>query len=115
MKEKLFTITRKDFEVQTFRCGGHGGQHQNKTSSGVRIIHKASGAVGESREERHQQANRRIALERLSKNKVFLAWCNLHSRELIDNETLEEKVKRMMSPENIKVEILDNNNRWVEG
>ena len=63
-KELLFSITKKDFEVQTFRSGGKGGQHQNKTDSGVRIIHRASGAVGESRSERSQLVNKRLALKR---------------------------------------------------
>ena len=57
MKELLFTIRKKDFEIQTFRSGGKGGQHQNKTDSGVRIIHKASGAVGESRNDKSQHRN----------------------------------------------------------
>ena len=46
-REKLFSI--KDFEVQTFRSGGPGGQNQNKRNTGVRIIHKSSGAKEESR------------------------------------------------------------------
>lgn len=51
MKELLFSLTKKDFRIETFRSGGKGGQHQNKTDSGVRIVHLESGAVGESREE----------------------------------------------------------------
>lgn len=46
-KEKLFSITKKDFDIQTFASGGPGGQHQNKTASGV--SHRDSGAVGESK------------------------------------------------------------------
>ncbi len=49
-KKLLFSITKDDFTVQTFRSGGKGGQNQNKVESGVRIIHPASGAIGESRE-----------------------------------------------------------------
>jgi len=49
MKNKLLNLNRKDFEIQTFRSGGKGGQHQNTTDSGVRIVHKESGAIGESR------------------------------------------------------------------
>jgi len=37
-----------DYEIQTFCTGGPGGQHQNKTQSGVRLIHK-SGVRAESR------------------------------------------------------------------
>ncbi len=63
-KELLFSLTIKDFEVQTFCAGGPGGQHQNKTASAVRIIHRASGAIGESREEREQSRNKKKAFER---------------------------------------------------
>ena len=52
MKELLFSITKDDFRVDTFRSGGKGGQNQNKVESGVRIVHVASGAIGESREQR---------------------------------------------------------------
>ena len=45
-RELLFSLTKNDFELQFFRAGGKGGQKQNKTSSGCRIIHKESGAVG---------------------------------------------------------------------
>jgi len=36
-KELLFSLTKKDFRVDTFRAGGKGGQKQNKTNSGVRV------------------------------------------------------------------------------
>ncbi len=52
-------------EVQTFRAGGPGGQHQNRTESGVRLIHRPTGLRVESRTERSQHRNRRIAVERL--------------------------------------------------
>jgi peptide chain release factor 2 len=46
-----------DLERQTFRSGGPGGQHQNKTESGVRFIHKPTGVAAESRSERSQVKN----------------------------------------------------------
>lgn len=36
-KKLLFSLNKKDFTVQTFKAGGPGGQHQNKTDSAVRI------------------------------------------------------------------------------
>jgi peptide chain release factor 2 len=56
MKEKtlLFSLTKKDFEVQTFCTGGPGGQHKNAKRNGVRIIHPASGARAEHRDGRDQ-------------------------------------------------------------
>ncbi|NNM04390.1 MAG: peptide chain release factor-like protein [Gemmatimonadetes bacterium] len=51
--------------VETFMSGGKGGQHQNKTESGVRLVHEATGMVVTSRSERSQHRNKAIALERL--------------------------------------------------
>lgn len=56
-------------EVQTFSAGGPGGQHQNKTQSGVRIIHK-SGVRAESRTERSQHKNYDNALK-LLKSRLY--------------------------------------------
>ena len=46
-------------------AGGKGGQHQNRTESGVRLTHLPSGIVVTSREERSQHRNKSIALSRL--------------------------------------------------
>ncbi len=54
-------VNEKELEMQTFCSGGPGGQHQNKTQSGVRLIHK-SGVRGESRTERSQPKNYANAL-----------------------------------------------------
>ncbi|MEJ2540871.1 MAG: peptide chain release factor-like protein [Gemmatimonadota bacterium] len=51
--------------VETFRAGGKGGQHQNTTDSGVRLVHLPTGIRCESRTERSQLRNRRRALARL--------------------------------------------------
>jgi len=51
--------------VETFRAGGPGGQHQNKTESGVRLVHLPTGVRVVAREERSQYRNRAKALERL--------------------------------------------------
>ncbi len=51
--------------VETFMSGGKGGQHQNRTESGVRLVHLPTGIVTSSREERSQHRNKTIALARL--------------------------------------------------
>lgn len=66
-RELLFSWTAKDFRVDKFCSGGPGGQHQNKTESGVRITHIESGLCAESRQERSQGANKKIAFNRLAK------------------------------------------------
>lgn len=112
-KELLFSVTKKDLDVQTFRSGGKGGQNQNKVNSGVRIIHKESGAVGECRNHREQIRNKQEALKRLTKNIKFKLWLNRKAIEIIDKKTLEERVQEMMNEENIKMEIQENG-KWVD-
>lgn len=51
--------------VETFRSGGPGGQHQNVTESGVRLVHLPTGIRVSSRQERSQHRNRALALARL--------------------------------------------------
>lgn len=104
MKKHLFSITKKDFTIQTFKSGGPGGQHQNKTDSGVRIIHKDSGAVAECRSSRSQHQNKRTALTRLVDTPKFKLWLAKVTFEITSGETIEERVEKQMNPNNIKVE-----------
>jgi protein subunit release factor A len=110
MREKVFSVTLADCEVQTFRAGGKGGQNQNKRETGVRIIHHPSGARGESREERSQLQNKKTAFRRMAKTIQFKLWLN---KILLDWETDEQYLERQMRPENIKVEGRENN-KWTE-
>ena len=52
-------------EVQTFRAGGPGGQHQNMTDSAVRLKHQATGLTVTCRAQRSQYLNKMDALRRL--------------------------------------------------
>lgn len=58
-------INKADLRTDTFRASGAGGQHVNKTESGVRFTHIPTGAVAESTDARSQIKNRVIALQRL--------------------------------------------------
>jgi protein subunit release factor A len=104
-KELLFSVTKKDLEVQTFRSGGKGGQNQNKRDTGVRIIHRPSGAVGEARDQRSQLQNRRAAFNRLVSSKRFVSWLELEAaKSAMDLQEVKRRVDEQMDPKYLKVE-----------
>ncbi len=71
-------------EIDYFVAGGPGGQHRNKTESGVRLTHRASGITVIATERRSQGMNRDVALERL--------------REKLRALTVVPKVRRATKP-----------------
>jgi len=60
-------------DVETFRSGGPGGQHQNVTDSGVRLRHRPTGIVVTSRARRSQLQNKTACLRRLRQRLEALA------------------------------------------
>ncbi|AQT25778.1 RF-1 peptide chain release factor [Mycobacterium phage EniyanLRS] len=108
-RELAFSVTLDDCQVDTFRAGGKGGQNQNKRETGVRVTHKASGAVGEARDERSQLQNKRLAFRRMAESGKFKAWVK---RQIGQDTLLKIQVEREMWPVNIKTEVT-RDGEWV--
>lgn len=99
MKRLLFSLTKKDFEIQTFCTGGKGGQNQNSREKGVRIIHTESGAIGEGREYREQIRNREAAFKRMTQTEKFKKWLRIESSRRMGNQIpeTEEEIRQRVN------------------
>lgn len=111
-RKLLFSVTKEDCRWDYFRCPGAGGQKVNKTSSGVRCTHKASKAVGQSCDERHQALNRKLAFKRMAETKEFKTWHRMEVARLTgETDRINREVERQMK--NIRVEIKEDG-LWTE-
>lgn len=113
-KSPLFSVGKDDCEWQTFRSGGPGGQNQNKLETGARCIHRPSGAVGESREERSQWPNKVRAFRRMAESPKFQLWAKLEAARLMGKPSVDEIVDQAMEPRNLKVEVRSEQGNWEE-
>jgi len=99
-------INKADLKVDTFRASGAGGQHVNKTESGVRFTHIPSGVVTESTEARSQHQNREIALQRLYQRLQEMEHEKVHSamasqrKSLVGSGDRSEKIRTYNYPQN---------------
>jgi protein subunit release factor B len=115
MREKLFSITSKDFDWNYYRGSGKGGQHRNKTDSAVRCTHRESGAVATAQDERSQRLNKILAFKRVVETEKFQLWlkiqCAKYSLFPTKTETEEEMKERIEeeinNPKITKIEYMD--------
>lgn len=110
-KQLALSVTLKDCDVQTKRGTGKGGQNRNKRDTAVRIVHRASGAVGESQEQRSQLQNKQAAFRRMAETDKFKAWVK---RQLGHVTLAEIEVSEAMRPRNLKMETRDADGNWHE-
>jgi protein subunit release factor B len=108
-KELIYSLTKKDFIIRTFRGSGPGGQKRNKTDSGVSITHPSSGAIGRATEDRSQHRNKRVAFQRMYESKEFQLWHRMKLGETVLNEELmkqeiEHRINEWMKPKYLREE-----------
>ncbi len=99
-------INKADLKVDTFRSSGAGGQHVNKTESGVRFTHLPTGIVAESTDGRSQIRNREIALQRLYQ-KIYEMQRQQHEsqmaarrKSLVGSGDRSDKIRTYNFPQN---------------
>ena len=87
-----FEIRQEDYEMQVFRSSGAGGQHINKTSSAVRLIHKATGIVVSCQTERSQFQNKETCL-RMLRSKLVEIREREHLANIADIKGVQQKIE----------------------
>jgi len=105
-EEQDIDIRKDDLRTDTFRASGAGGQHVNKTESGVRFTHIPTGIVAESTDSRSQHKNREIALQRLYSKILEAQKLKAHSEQKAKRKSLvgsgdrSDKIRTYNYPQN---------------
>ncbi|MCS7015026.1 MAG: peptide chain release factor 1 [Gemmatales bacterium] len=99
-------IKPDEVRIDTFASGGPGGQHQNKTQSGVRIVHLPTGIVAECRNERSQHKNKATAW-RMLRAKLYQHFAQQKEaeraqerRDLIGTGDRSDRIRTYNFPQN---------------
>ena len=85
-------IREEDIEMQVYRASGAGGQHINKTSSAVRLIHKPTGIVVSSQQERSQFQNKDNCMKML-RAKLLELKAQQHAEKISDIKGVQMKIE----------------------
>lgn len=106
MEMEDVNINRSDLKIDTFRSSGAGGQHVNKTESGVRLTHIPTGVVVECTEGRSQHSNKEIAEQRLytkiyeMQKEKMNATIAAQRKSLVGSGDRSEKIRTYNFPQN---------------
>ena len=80
-------INPNDLDIDTYRSGGAGGQHVNKTDSAIRITHKPTGIVVECQDERSQFKNRDKAMKMLKAKLLDMEKTRQHNERASERKS----------------------------
>jgi peptide chain release factor 1 len=106
MEIEDINVNKSDLRVDTFRSSGAGGQHVNRTESGVRFTHLPTGIVSESTEARSQIKNREIAMTRLvakiqeQQQQKAMSEHTQKRKSLVGSGDRSEKIRTYNFPQN---------------
>lgn len=113
-RKLLFSVTLDDCKVETFSVSGAGGQHRDRTASGVRVTHVESGAVGRGVDSRSQLVNKKAAFKKMVADPRFTFWVTEERREMEGHQSAEQYAEQEINnPKHIRVEGKDPAGRWV--
>ena len=90
--DSTIEIRDEDIEMQVYRASGAGGQHVNKTSSAVRLIHKPTGVVVASQQERSQFQNKDNCMKML-RAKLLELKAQQHAEKISDIKGVQMKIE----------------------
>ena len=90
--DNTIEIRDEDIEMQVYRASGAGGQHVNKTSSAVRLIHKPTGIVVASQQERSQFQNKDNCMKML-RAKLLELKAQQHAEKISDIKGVQLKIE----------------------
>ena len=90
--DETIEIREEDIEMQVYRASGAGGQHVNKTSSAVRLIHKPTGIVVASQQERRQFQNKDNCMKML-RAKLLELKAQQHAEKISDIKGVQMKIE----------------------